>query len=157
MTSAADKFQFSARHSIPQSPEELNASYESQGRCSHMNVSTCTEGKALVFLSQIWEFCSHSCRTHTVLQIKQLTLQPLSQQRLLSLKSRYTPLSVPHRNTVNRHLGMNGSTMTTKSHGKHLLFLWGTGPHQPAHLPGADLTMTVGHCSPTSGIFNPIL
>lgn len=78
------------------------------------DVPTCTEGRALVFLSQTCEVCSHSCRTHTVLQIYRLPLQPLPQQQLFSLKSRYTPPSMPHRNTVNRHLGMNGPTMTQK-------------------------------------------
>lgn len=93
-----------------QSPEELSTSYESHGKYSHVNVFTRTKGRALLFLSQIWEFCSHSCRTHKVLRIKQLPLQPLSQEHLLSLKSRYTPLSVPHRNTINRDLRMNGPT-----------------------------------------------
>lgn len=71
-----------------------------------------------MFPSRTWEVCSHSCRTHTVLQIKQLPLQPLPQQQLFSLKSRYTLLSVPHRTLSIDIWGMNGPTLTTKSHGK---------------------------------------
>lgn len=59
--------------------------YKFQRTCSHVNASTCIEGRALVLLSQIFEFYSHPCRTQKVLQIKH-PLQPLSQQQLLSLK-----------------------------------------------------------------------
>lgn len=77
-----------------QSPEELNAAQESQGLCSHMNASTCTKARALEFLSQIWEFCSHSCRTHKVLQIQRFPLQLLSQQQLFKIQI-YTSLCAP--------------------------------------------------------------